>query len=64
MLSKKILSLIVIVLFVFTASAQPGGGGPPGGGEPVPITGIELLIAAGALLGGRKFLQNKLSKRP
>jgi len=34
--------------------AQPGN---PGGGDPdVPIGGIEILIAAGALLGLRKFI--------
>ncbi len=37
--------------------AQPGGGGPGGGGDPdIPISGIGLLIAAGAFLGIRKLI--------
>ena len=40
-------------------SAQPGGN-PGGGGKPgVPITGIEWVIGAGALLGARKLYNNK-----
>ena len=36
--------------------AQPSGGGPGGGGDPdVPLGGIELLIAAGALFGAKKW---------
>lgn len=44
----------------------PGGGGPggggPGGGQPVPLTGIELLIGAGALLGAKRVLASRKSK--
>lgn len=36
---------------------QPGGGGDPGHGQPVPISGIELLIAAGVGLGAKKLLK-------
>jgi len=70
-IKKIILSLIITIGLVFANSAlfaQPPGGPPPGGGgatgstppcwEPacVPIDGgISLLIAAGALLGGRKL---------
>lgn len=42
--------------------AQPCGtpGLPPcDPGDPVPITGIELLIGAGALLGAKKLRQRK-----
>lgn len=41
----------------------PGGGGDPGGGQPVPISGIELLIGLGALLGARK-LQRSSGRKP
>lgn len=50
---------ILTTLFVckgFDINAQPGGGGSPGGDDqPVPITGIELILGAGALLGARKM---------
>ena len=57
---------LVLVGFLMTLSsvlfAQPGqgkpppGGGPGGGGPPgLPIGGIELLIAAGALFGAKKW---------
>lgn len=53
--------LLVILLFlVVPALGQPGGGGGgPGSGDPVPISGIEFLIAAGGLLGLRKYLRAK-----
>lgn len=58
--------LRLVAFFIFTSSllaAQPGGGGPGGGGDPdVPLGGIELLIAAGALLGAKKALDKKKSK--
>jgi hypothetical protein len=51
--------LVLVGLFLVLSSllyAQPGGGGPGGGGDPdVPLGGIELLIAAGALFGARKW---------
>lgn len=56
----------LIAFFIFASSflyAQPGGGGPGGGGDPdVPLGGIELLIAAGALLGAKKVIGKKKSK--
>lgn len=56
----KIRSLVFLFFFILiigtiAAKAQPGD---PGGGDPdVPITGIEYLIGAGALLGLRKFIK-------
>jgi hypothetical protein len=45
----------IVILGVTVVNAQPGD---PGGGDPdVPITGIEYLIGAGALLGIRKFVK-------
>ncbi len=56
----------LVVFFIFMSSllaAQPGGGGPGGGGDPdAPLGGIELLIAAGALLGAKKAFNKKKSK--
>lgn len=34
----------------------PGGGGDPGHGKPVPISGIEILIGGGILLGTKRLL--------
>jgi len=58
---KFIFSLAAILFFAtFIAKAQPGGGGPGGGGDPdVPITGIEILLVAGGVLGFRKFFSDK-----
>jgi len=61
---KKIIksTLIFSVFFMgyFSLNAQPGG--PGGGGDPdnpVPITGIEYLIAAGAAFGAKKIYDKK-----
>ena len=51
---KKFAFLIIsLCLFSLVACAQPGD---PGGDPDVPLGGIELLIAAGALFGGKKWL--------
>jgi hypothetical protein len=59
---RKLILTILGILLVSYAIAQPGGGGPPGDGEPVPISGIEILVAAGAFLGIRKYI-NSAKKR-
>ncbi len=58
------LGLVVLLVFISSLlAAQPGGGGPGGGGDPdVPLGGIELLIAAGALFGAKKALDKKKAK--
>lgn len=48
-------------LFVLVACpvwAQPGDPGDPGD-DPVPITGLEILLVAGGALGGYKLLSKK-----
>lgn len=51
----KYLSLIIcLILIPVCLMAQPGPP-PPDPGEPVPLSGIELLLAAGALFGGKKL---------
>lgn len=64
---RKLLKPTLILSFLFigcySLSAQPGGGGGPGledpGPAPVPITGIEYLIAAGAAFGAKKIYDKK-----
>ena len=52
--------LILFVLFILLPAfllAQPGD---PGGDPDVPITGIEILLALGGVLGIKKlFIRNK-----
>jgi hypothetical protein len=54
------LTFLFIVLFASASTAQPGGGsgGNPGGGNapPVPISGIELLVGAGCLVGIKRSI--------
>jgi hypothetical protein len=40
----------------FNMETDPDGPPPP---NPVPITGIEFLLGAGALLGVRKYVQGR-----
>ena len=47
--------LSLLVVLSFHVSAQPGD--PPIPDDPVPLTGIEFLFAAGGALGGYKLLK-------
>lgn len=69
----SLLSLLMVAAFAGFAQpgGGPGGGRPPGGGgqpcasppcNPVPITGIELLLGMGSLLGIREALKRKKIK--
>jgi hypothetical protein len=53
---KPVLIISFSLLMAICAYAQPGGGGDPGGGQPVPISGIELLLGAGAALGVKRLV--------
>tara|TARA_R110002012_G_scaffold321471_2_gene549437 strand:- start:83349 stop:83555 length:207 start_codon:yes stop_codon:yes gene_type:complete len=59
---KNILKLltfgILLILSINGLSAQPGPPDPPDD-NPVPITGIEYLIAAGAAFGAKKLYDKK-----
>lgn len=58
----RIVLLVVLVCVSKLLIAQPG---PPGGDpdeNPVPITGIEYLIAAGAAFGAKKIYDKRKSK--
>lgn len=58
----RITTLIVIFsgfCMIGYVQAQPGSN-PGGGGKPgVPITGVEWIVGAGALLGARKLYLNR-----
>jgi hypothetical protein len=57
---SPIFFLLFLLVFVTTvAIGQPGD--PGGGGNPTPISGIEILLGGGALMGIRKFLQKNKS---
>jgi hypothetical protein len=50
---KRIFIAGILIGWAYMAIAQPGGGGPTT--PPVPISGIEILLGAGALLGARRL---------
>ena len=65
MFKTKVLRFSIILALTFSADlayAQPGGPPPPDPGDPVPITGIELLIGAGALLGIKRLSDSRKPK--
>jgi hypothetical protein len=51
-LKTLVLVLYFSVFYTLTLFAQPGD---PGGDPDVPLGGIELLIAAGAMFGAKKW---------
>ncbi len=53
---KFVLVVFLISLFSLVTIAQPGD---PGGDPDVPLGGIEILIAAGALFGAKRWLNRK-----
>jgi len=55
MFKKSTLTILFVCTVIIVSLAQPTGGGP--GGDPdVPITGVEVLIALGSLLGIKKAI--------
>ncbi|HMG88851.1 MAG TPA: hypothetical protein VK589_02290 [Chryseolinea sp.] len=59
---KILVSFFVFVLFVvFQSFGQPPGGGLPPG-NPVPITGIEILLASGGAYGIYRLTRKAGSK--
>lgn len=64
MKQKLILSAACVLLSIASAFSQPTppGNPPPGPGEPVPLSGIEILLAAGGLLGSVRLMTNRLKR--
>ncbi|MFQ3214656.1 MAG: hypothetical protein ACI9C9_002196 [Marivirga sp.] len=62
-MKRLIVTLIIYIFTGYQIFSQPGGG-PPGdpGDNPVPITGIEYLLAAGAAFGAKKIYEKKKAK--
>lgn len=56
----RIFLVFALIFFCFTVYAQPGD--PGGDPDNVPITGIEILIATGALFGVKKLLGKSKNK--
>lgn len=54
-----LLALIFLIISATVLWAQPGD---PGGDPDVPISGIELLLALGGVLGIRKLFTSKRTK--
>ena len=60
-MKNRIILTLTIFLFIGVRSlyAQPGPPTDPEADNPVPITGIEYLIAAGAAFGAKKIYDKK-----
>ncbi|WP_296620944.1 hypothetical protein [Marivirga sp.] len=60
-MKNKILLTLTFFLFIGIniLNAQPGTPTDPEADNPVPITGIEYLIAAGAAFGAKKIYDKK-----
>lgn len=58
---RLVLSTAFWLFVVLTGAAQPGGSGSddPGPGDPVPISGIEILIGLGSLYGAKKVYDSR-----
>lgn len=57
---RKTVLVICLLISGYSVLAQPGD---PGGDPDVPITGIELLIGAGAIFGARRAYNSFKIKR-
>jgi hypothetical protein len=64
MKTKLLLTAGVIATTILPLLAQPGDpGGDPGAGEPVPLGGIEILVAAAIVLGIKKLWDVQQKKK-
>lgn len=62
--AKNQLSILVLILLVSIQVCVGQPGDPNGGGAPgsVPISGIEILIAVGALFGVKNLFTSRKNK--
>lgn len=62
-MAKRLLYILIFTIGSVSVSlAQPGDpDGDPD--QPVPITGIEILIAAGGLFGAKKIIDSRRKKQ-
>ncbi|MGK7390742.1 MAG: hypothetical protein ACNS60_10330 [Candidatus Cyclobacteriaceae bacterium M2_1C_046] len=58
---RKFLVIFLLLLPIYVIGQPDSGPGDPGGDpdDPIPITGIEWLIAAGGLFGAKKIYDNR-----
>ena len=61
-MKRVFLSALFVLGFSLLLKAQPGGPPNDPGDNPVPITGIEYLIAAGAAFGAKKVYDKRKGK--
>ena len=54
------LLILLFIILPLVGMCQPGD---PGGNPDVPITGIEFLVGGGALLGIRKIIATRKSRK-
>jgi hypothetical protein len=51
-------ALVLMANYVIAQVGAP----PPDPGDPVPITGIEILLGAGALYGSKRLIESRKNK--
>ena len=61
LIKNNLFSILLFTLISFQGQSQPAN--PGGGGKPLPITGIEILIGAGAAFGIKKIISRVKSKK-
>ena len=61
-MSRFLIRATLIFIFLSTATLLLGQPGDPGGDPDVPITGIEILLALGGLLGAKKIYDARKKK--
>jgi|GEM_PF-2418394 len=59
----RLVLFVALIFFTYYSSAQPGGHGHPCPKQPcppsVPISGVEILVVGGMVMGIKKFFQIK-----
>jgi hypothetical protein len=63
---RKASFIFLLLISGYMVNAQPGEttpGDPSGDPDAVPITGIEILLGAGALFGGKRLLDSRRTQK-